>query len=142
MEEWKVVNDYSNYSVSNLGRIKNKNGDIKKYSITNRGYCVIDLYKNNIRKKFTIHQLVAIHFLPNWNNYKEIDHRNQNKLDNRLINLRWTTRSVNLKNKGKQKHCSSQYKGVDNTCWGWRVRIDGKHIGYFKTEDDAYIATL
>jgi len=141
MEEWKLINEYPNYSISSLGQVKNnKTGIIKTNYIGNRGYIKFDLYKKNERKHFSAHHLVALHFLPNWNNYKEIDHRNRNKLDNRVINLRWCSRSENCKNKAKKEGCSSKYVGIDLTKWGWRVRINNKHIGYFNTEENAYLA--
>jgi HNH endonuclease/NUMOD4 motif len=140
MEEWRPINNYPEYLISNLGRVKRGN-KIKSYYTNNKGYCVVDLYKNNIRKKYSIHQLVCIHYLPNWNNCKEIDHINRNKCDNRVYNLRWCSRSDNLKNKEKKSGCSSIYKGVDFTKFGWRARKEKKHLGYFDTEINAYLAT-
>ena len=151
MEEWRVINDYPNYSISSLGQVKNnKNNQIKNVNESNRGYLIVDLYKNNIRKHFSIHQLVGIHFLPNWNNYKEIDHKNRNKLDNRVINLRWCSRSENLRNTSKTEGCSSKYKGVyfNKSRYKWIAEFrckelfgrKKKFLGRFNTEEEAYNA--
>jgi hypothetical protein len=150
-EHWRVVNNYPNYSISSLGQVKNnKNNQLKQSFSNTRGYLTVDLYKNNICKHFSIHRLVGIHFLPNWNNYKEIDHRNRNSLDNRLINLRWCSRSDNLRNREKMTGCSSKYKGVsfDKSRNKWTAEIwckelfkrKKKFLGRFNTEEEAYNA--
>lgn len=75
--------------------------------------------------------------------FKDSDHINQNKLDNRRCNLRTATRSQNLCNKGKQSNNTSGFKGV---CWVKRdkkwlaqIRINGKrkHLGYFDSKKQA-----
>lgn len=146
-ETWRVVNDYPNYSISDLGNIKNNNNNqLKKTFQNSRGYLTVSLYKNNVQKKMSIHYLVASHFLPNWNNYKEVDHQNRIKTDNRVINLRWCSRSDNLKNKHKKLGCSSKYKGVslDKRRGKWVAEIviykKKKFIGYFETEENAFEA--
>ena len=50
-----------------------------------------------------VHRLVAEAFLSNPKGYNEIDHRNHNKLDNRVANLRWCTHAENMGNSDKPK---------------------------------------
>ena len=50
-----------------------------------------------------VHRLVAETFLSNPKGYNEIDHRNHNRLDNRIENLRWCTHSENMSNSNKPK---------------------------------------
>jgi hypothetical protein len=143
MEEWKQITDYPNYSVNTLGQVKNNiKNKLKIPFMNDRGYLIVDLYKNNVRKHFRVHQLVGKLFLPNWNNHKELDHRNRIKIDNRLINLRWCSRSDNQRNTKKRDGCSSKYKGVSFNKQGkvWVAEVSRKTIGRFKTEDDAYNA--
>ncbi len=141
-EEWKQINDYPNYSISNFGVIKNRKRIMKILTDT-KGYSVIKLYKDGIQKNFQHHQPIGIHFIPNPENYKQIDHINNIRNDNRLENLRWGNQSQNCRNKKKRTNCSSQYQGV---CWDkrWRtsININGKvkHIGRFDTELDAFNA--
>lgn len=50
-----------------------------------------------------VHRLVAETFLDNPQGYNEIDHRNHNRLDNRVANLRWCTHAENMSNSDKPK---------------------------------------
>jgi hypothetical protein len=143
MEEWRIINDYPNYSISSLGSVRNNATEkILKTFINKRGYYRIALYKDNKRQQYSIHRLIGIHFLPNWNNYPEIDHVDRDKTNNKVFNLRWIDRSGNCKNRGKRKDCSSIYKDVcfDKTCNKWKAHKNKKHLGYFKTEQEAYLA--
>jgi hypothetical protein len=143
MEEWRPINDYPNYSISSLGNVKNNDtGLIRKPFISKRGYCRVNLSKNSKAKHYSIHRLVGVHFLPNWNNYPEIDHIDRDKTNNKIFNLRWIDASGNCKNRGKE--CSSTHKGVYfiKSKNKWRAEINRKHLGYFETEELAYLATI
>lgn len=110
-EIWKDVKDYEGlYQVSNIGRIKSlsrfvntyKKGRIKKEHILSiidngNGYCYVTLSKNNKHKNYFVHRLVASAFINNPNNYKEINHKDNNKKNNCVDNLEWCDRSYNVK---------------------------------------------
>ena len=83
------------YKIDEYGNVYDKNENILKPYISNKGYKVIDLYKNGERKKYTIHRLVAIHFVPNPNNYPIVLHNDNVKLNTHYTNLRWGTYSEN-----------------------------------------------
>lgn len=74
---------------------------------------------------------------------ENIDHINQDKLDNRIINLRICTVSQNACNAPKHKDNRTGYKGVDfdkrRNKFRARIRVDNKqtHIGYFNTVEEA-----
>lgn len=108
-EVWKQVENYSNYEISNLGNIKGKKGLLKP-SIKN-GYYFVGLSKNNQRKDFYIHRLVAEHFIPNPENKNYIDHINTDRTDNRVENLRWVTRSENMNNPITIEKCRKRELG-------------------------------
>lgn len=105
MEEiWKNIEGYEGYyQISSTGKIKSlKYHDLKrkipkiiKWRITNKGYAQIILSVNNIQKRYSIHRLVALHFIPNPNNYPCVNHKDENPLNNNITNLEWCTYSYN-----------------------------------------------
>ena len=97
-EIWKDVVGYDGlYQVSNLGNIRNtKKNKLKKIFINEKGYCQTTLNKNGKLKQVRLHQLVAKAFIPNPNNYIEINHIDGNKLNNELSNLEWCSRKHNV----------------------------------------------
>ena len=97
-EEWREVVGYEGlYQVSNLGQVRNKKGKILKQQIR-KGYCDVGLYKNGIKqpKIFKVHRLVAETFIPNPNNFPVINHKDENKQNNKQDNLEWCTQQYNL----------------------------------------------
>ncbi len=94
-EKWKIVHDYPNYQVSNLGRIRS-NKKILKPIKTRNGYLHIFLYKNGVKKQFLLHRLICEAFIENINNYKEVNHIDGNKSNNNINNLEWCTRKENV----------------------------------------------
>ncbi len=74
---------------------------------------------------------------------KNLDHINNDGLDNRISNLRKATKSQNMMNRPKFKNCSSKYKGVyfckRDKHWISQIKINGKQkkIGYFLNEEEA-----
>lgn len=94
-EVWKQVINYDHYEVSNYGRLRNKIRDRIHVGGKRGGYVSYRLTKNNKTKHFYAHQLVAIHFIPNPNNYKEVNHLGE-KTDNRAWMLEWVTHQDNM----------------------------------------------
>ncbi|CAL6043837.1 putative_HNH endonuclease [Hexamita inflata] len=100
IEEYRDIDDFENYEVSNLGQVRNKKtGRILKPYEDKDGYLTVGLYLNKIKKTCKIHRLVAQAFLENPNNYNEVDHVDCIKFNNNVQNLRWCSRSNNQKNK-------------------------------------------
>ena len=102
-EIWRDVNGYENlYEVSNLGNVRRK-GKRKNLYKSLRNYYVVKLSKNNIKKCYSIHRLVAQAFIPNLYNKKQINHIDGDKLNNNVNNLEWVTQSENTKHAYKLK---------------------------------------
>lgn len=146
MEEWREIEGYEYYLVSNLGNVKstrfNKERILKK-CMHSAGYYSVNLYNDYGCKNFLIHHLVAMAFLnhkPNGFNLV-IDHKDDNPLNNNADNLQVVTTRFNICK--TQANYSSKYKGVHwckrSNKWKARILIDGKryHLGTFENEDDA-----
>lgn len=101
MEEWKDIVGYNGrYKISNKGNVKTtsyKNtGEERILSARiNCGYNRVVLYKNGKGTNKFVHRLVAEHFIPNPNNYKEVNHIDGDKLNNNIENLEWTSAKQN-----------------------------------------------
>lgn len=92
------VNGYERYTVNERGRIYSliSNRYLKPH-IENTGYCSVELFgKNGKSKRLLIHRLVAAAFIPNPNNYTEINHKDENPLNNHVDNLEWCDHKYNM----------------------------------------------
>lgn len=107
-EMWKIVPDFENYEISNMGNIRSKKNGLLKPQNTIWGYKTILLYKQTqhgktIVKSFRIHRLVLQTFKPIKNPEKmQVNHIDNNRANNKLDNLEWTTPKQNC-NRKKQK---------------------------------------
>lgn len=98
-EVWKDIVDYEGlYQVSNLGRVKSlfRYKRILKPQKDIHGYLKVGLYKNGKCKLFNIHKLVANAFIENHKNYKYVNHKDENKTNNRVENLEFCSFYYNL----------------------------------------------
>ena len=96
-EIWKPIKGYEKiYEVSNFGKIKSlkKKIILKQFENTN-GYFQVELWKNKKGKKFLVHKLVAEEFISNNDNLPYINHKDENKQNNRADNLEWCTAKYN-----------------------------------------------
>ena len=106
-EEWRDVKDYEGiYQVSNMGKVRSldrldargyrRKGKIMKLTANINGYQEIKLSNNNIEKSYKVHRLVAIAFILNPNNLPEVNHKDENKHNNKTENLEFCTRTYNV----------------------------------------------
>lgn len=151
MEEiWKKIKGHETYEVSNLGRVKSlKYGKerILKQTIDSYGYAIVALCSGSGKIK-KIHRLVASAFLGE--SELQVNHKDGEKLNNALDNLEYVSNRDNTVHfhKSKSDGYTSRFIGVSwhkaNKKWRAQIRIKGKvkHLGLFKTEEDAHKAYL
>lgn len=142
-EVWVDMPDYEGlYMISNKGRIKNvprimNKGTRLEYiskerilrpSISKDGYMRVSLFKNGKKKQIGVHRLVAIAFIPNNGFLCDVNHKDENKLNNSVDNLEWCSKEYNTKYGTRTERvskCVLQYTK------------DGRFIREFKSVRDA-----
>lgn len=121
-EIWRDVQGFEGrYMVSNYGRVKslfavntNNSSKIQEFILSPRQcgqkkakYLAVILHNGDKKRQVRIHRLVAEAFIPNPNNYTEINHKDENKYNNHVENLEWCSRSYNV-NYGTRNEKSAQ----------------------------------
>ena len=99
-EEWRDLPELQGeYQVSNLGRVKRVKGAERLVKLTTQrnGYVYVTLSFSNTTKCFKTSRLVAKAFIPNPNNYEQVDHLNADKQNNTVSNLEWVTAQENIR---------------------------------------------
>lgn len=91
--EWKDIEGYSRYMISNAGNVFSKYLKRNlKTEVSHRGYVRCMLTNGGDSKiKVAVHRLVAYHFIPNLENKPTVNHIDKNKLNNHISNLEWAT---------------------------------------------------
>ena len=94
---WKDVEGYEGlYKISNLGDVYSYKSNKKlKPSKDKNYYLRVTLCKNKTKKQYKIHRLVACAFLPNFNNYPQVNHKDENPGNNNVNNLEWCDNKYN-----------------------------------------------
>ena len=102
-DDYEILNEYP-------FTIKRKR-DGKKVSVSNTssGYPRVHL---NLRD-YNLHRLIAEQFLPNPDNFEQVDHINHDRTDYHIENLRWCNRSQNQRNKATYKGIRYNYIDYD-----------------------------
>jgi len=137
-EEWKIIKNFPNYMISNLGRIKSLNykrtnkEQILKQNINGRGYYYVNISVNNKYHNLLIHREVATAFLNNNKNYSDVNHKDGNKLNNNVNNLEWCTRSHNI----QHAYNNGLKKGGKGKTYKKRCELAIEYINEHKRKDE------
>lgn len=106
MENWIEV--IEGYKVSNLGEVYSmKTGKVLKKHTDRYGYLYVGVYINSKLKFKKVHRLVAMAFLDNYSDSLQVNHKNENKTDNRVENLEMCDNKYNC-NYGSRKTALSK----------------------------------
>lgn len=118
-EIWKNIGDFGNYSISNLGNVKNnKNGNFKKPTPNEKGYMRVFFKKNNRKYTKYVHRLVAQAFIPNPQNKPTVNHEDGNKTNNVVSNLTWATHREQVQHAVKNRLIK---KGKESPVYGRKM---------------------
>lgn len=132
-EDWKTLDLDNSIELSNLGRVK-RNGEIRTYPTDH--YIRITIKK----KMYYVHRLVYELFVGKIPKDMVIDHINNIKSDNRLINLRLVNRSLNGKNKYNYKKISGVNYDLRREKWKVDFVLNKKYI--FIGRFDSYLEAI
>ena len=150
------------YAVTTDGQVWSyrSNKFLTPYNVV--GYHYVDLRKKGHRKQFRVHRLVAEAYIPNPENKPQINHKDENKINNHVSNLEWVTAKENVnygthnermaKTRSKAVYCEeldrvfeSQkeaaaelglYGGNISSCCNGRIKTSGGYHWRFATQDD------
>lgn len=96
VETFVKIEGFEKYEVSNLGRVRNiKSGRILKPKLHRDGYLMHGLYGYDKRKNLLLHRIIATAFIDNPDEKPQVNHIDENKLNNDLSNLEWCTEREN-----------------------------------------------
>lgn len=138
---WKKIKDFD-YSINENGEVRNdKTYRIKSaYENKTNGYLYVDLYKNNVSFKRPIHRLVAESFIPNKDNKPTVDHKDGNRKNNSIKNLRWATYSEQNSRFGTTGVRSEKIKVTHYV--EERKKRGGGHVGWGEVDRIEYYNSI
>lgn len=131
-EVWRDIQGYEGiYEVSNYGNIRSlKYGKFKylKPRKDGNGYFQVILCKNGQKKEYRVHRLVAMAFIDNPSNLPQINHKDEDKTNNKASNLEWCTNKYN-----KRYSCGKKVIGInpkDDFIIVMGATRDGESLGF------------
>lgn len=97
-EEWRMIEGFPGYWVSNVGRVKSLKRRYSKILSpgSDKGYLFVNLHSDGIQNVIKIHSLVAVAFLGKCPDGYEVNHIDLNRSNNRVSNLEYTTPAGNI----------------------------------------------
>lgn len=139
MEEWRDIKGYEGlYQVSNYGRVKsldyNHTGEerilkpVRLAMKSGNAYYQVHLCKDGKTNSKRVHRLVAQAFIPNPNGLPDINHKDENGLNNRVDNLEWCTHKYNCNYGTRNGRIKQKMINGKTSKPVYQYSIDGKLI--------------
>ena len=127
MKNYCYIKDWEKYIIFETGKVYSLKSNIfLKISLDMNGYKRVNLKQNYKHKTMNIHRLLGLHFIPNPENKRCIDHIDRNKQNNDLSNLRWATYSENSINiTTKKNNIYTAFRGKYEY-WYIKIMRNGK----------------
>lgn len=154
LEVWKPIPGLYGYEASSFGnvrswwknnkkRIGNGRGNrereiagvpkLMKQHMDSYGYMITSVTDaNGVHKSVKVHRLVAMAFIPNPKNFPEINHKDEDKLNNHFENLEWCDNKYNI-NYGTRTQRSADSRSIAVSCYD----LEGNHIKDYKSSTEA-----
>lgn len=109
-EIFKDIKDYEGlYQVSNLGRVYSiRTNKFLKPKLNRCGYLSVNLKYKGSHVTKSIHRLVAQAFIPNPNDFPQVNHKDEDKTNNCVDNLEWCSAKYNI-NYGTARERTAQH---------------------------------
>lgn len=127
---WRPVVGYEGlYEVSNTGQVRSlfRYKKVLKPNMAKTGYCTVELFKSGESKRLLIHRLVAKAFIPNPDNFPQINHKDENRSNNSVDNLEWCTAKYNMHyNNGIERRTAN--RNYDSELLRETARRNGKTV--------------
>lgn len=132
---WKTIEGTDGeYQVSDTGLVKTtKTGRVLRPAVSRHGYERVCLFKMDRERRYRVHRLVAMAFIPNPDNLPQVNHKDGNKRNNHVSNLEWITNEDNMHHAkehglraGHERFCESKKKRViaTNVASGEQIVFD------------------
>ena len=133
VETFVEIEGFENYEVSNLGKIRNiKSGRTLKPSLNQSGYLGLRLCGHDKRKYLLLHRILATAFIDNPEGKPQVNHIDENKLNNDLNNLEWCTARENATHGTRTKR-SAEKRSIEVI----QLDLDGNVLNVFKSMKQA-----
>lgn len=89
--------EFGKYTICSDGVVLGQKGEVLKLATTQDGYVILNTYDHCKQMSYRLHRLIAKLYIPNPNNYPQVNHKDGNKLNNCIDNLEWCTQSHNIR---------------------------------------------
>ena len=145
-EIWRLYPEFDFIEVSTLGRVRTldrvvsngkgtrvEKGKILKQGLNKNGYLRVAFRKDSKLVNKSVHRLVAHTFLSNQKKLPEINHKDNNKLNNSVSNLEWCSHKYNIEYREKYGKSSAEVSG----CPVYAVNLDTLEISKFESQREA-----